>query len=409
MIADFKILNDADIITRRRLVIWGAGSNGKEMANALKNYVKEIEFVDADAGKAGNLINGILVSLPEKLLAYQKSGKEYAIAMSTNSLQVQESILQQIEDMQIRDTDIFTWYAVQTALCVMRQSESTSASHGDRCEGQPRISEQKSIEVYHNEVEKVRNCQKLLGEMFFASVSDKAVWVYQDKKVGSRTIVSSAKALGIYAVHVHSFNLLQFERFEFGDAFIKKAIQKTSGKVISLVRDPIARQISLLWQYFGNNPSKALKGCHSWKEWEEKFYAIPNEEDEFEWYIREFLRILDINVYNYPFDREKGYTIINQDGISVMLLKMEKIDDLEQVIGAFLGEEHFKLIKNNVGSEKKYKYAYQNYLDHVRIPRDFYDHYYKDNKYMDHFYTEEEKAAFAMRWEKHTVESKGDL
>lgn len=36
MIADFKILNDADIITRRRLVIWGAGSNGKEMANALE-------------------------------------------------------------------------------------------------------------------------------------------------------------------------------------------------------------------------------------------------------------------------------------------------------------------------------------------------------------------------------------
>ena len=58
MIADFKILNDADIITRRRLVIWGAGSNGKEMANALKNYVKEIEFVDADAGREGILSMG---------------------------------------------------------------------------------------------------------------------------------------------------------------------------------------------------------------------------------------------------------------------------------------------------------------------------------------------------------------
>lgn len=408
MIADFKILNDADIITHRRLVIWGAGSNGKEMANALKNYVKEIEFVDADAGKAGNLINGILVSLPEKLLAYQKNGKEYAIAMSTNSLQVQESILQQIEDMQIRDTDIFTWYAVQAALCAMRQSEGTSASHGDRCE-QPRISEQKSIEVYHNEVEKVRNCQKLLGEMFFASVSDKAVWVYQDKKVGSCTIANSARAAGIYAVHVHTFNLLNFDPLDFGDSFIKQIIQKTSGKVISLVREPIARQVSLLWQRYGNAPTVALKAFHSWKEWEERFYAVPNEEDEFEWYIQEFLKILGINIYEYPFDREKGYTVINQDGISVLLLKMEKIDDLEQVIGDFLGEKHFKLEKNNVGGEKKYKYAYQNYLDHVRIPRGFYDHYYKDNKYMDHFYTEEEKATFAMRWKKHIVESKGDL
>ncbi len=409
MIADFKVFNDANIITQKRLVIWGAGVNGKRMAQALKNYVKEMEFVDADKEKAGSSVEGIPVYLPEKLLEYRESGKDYAIAMSTNSLQVQESILQQIEEMHIKEADMYTWYAVQAALCAMQQSGNVLTLPGDEHARQAVVSEQKRIEMCNDQVELTGFRQKLLGEMFFALATDKAVWVYQDKKVGSQTIVKSAKAVGVYAVHVHSFDLLKYERFEFGDAFIKKVIQKTSGKVISLVREPIAREISLLWQNFGVNPAKALRGYHSWKEWEKKFYTIPNEEDEFEWYLREFLRILDINVYEYPFDREKGYTIINQDGISVLLLKMERIDDLEQVIGEFLGEEHFKIIKNNVGREKKYKYAYQSYLENVKIPRSFYEHYYRDNIYMDHFYTKEEQAAFAKRWEKQIEEGRGSL
>ncbi len=88
---------------------------------------------------------------------------------------------------------------------------------------------------------------------------------------------------------------------------------------------------------------------------------------------------------------------------------MEKIDDLEQTIGDFQGEEHFKILKDNVGRARKYKYAYQNYLDHVKIPRSFYEHYYKDNIYMDHFYTKEEQAVFARRWEKHIEEGKDSL
>ena len=401
MIADFKLLNNAGVLSERKLVIWGAGINGRRMIRAIKFYVKEIEFVDADEAKAGKLVEGIPVCPIGKLSEYQKSGVEYAIAMSTNALAVQESILRQIEEMNIKETDVFTWYAVQAALYAMRRSGNMSALPGGEYAGHTGTNGQENIEVCNDETELTGYRQKLLGEMLFASVMDKAVWVYQDKKVGSQTIVKSAKAMGIYAVHVHSFNLLKYERFEFGDAFIKKMIQKTSGKVISLVREPIARQISLLWQNFGVNAAGALRGCRSWKEWEEKFYRIPNEEDEFEWYLSEFLRILDINVYEHPFDREKGYSIINQDGISVLLLKMEKIDDLETVIGAFLGEENFKIIRNNIGRDKKYKYAYQNYLEHVKIPRGFYEHYYKDNAHMDYFYTEEEKKAFSKRWENH--------
>ena len=401
MIADFKIFNNAGVLSERKLVIWGAGIRGERMVRSLKMYVEDVEIVDADEAKAGKLVAGIPVCPIGKLSEYQKSGVEYAIAMSTNTLAVQESILRQIEEMNLKETDVFTWYAVQAALYAMKQSGTMLALPDGEYARHAGMNGQENMEVCNDDTELTGYRQKLLGEMLFASVMDKVVWVYQDKKVGSQTIVKSAKAIGIYAVHVHSFNLLKYERFEFGDVFIKKMIQKTSGKVISLVREPIARQVSLLWQNFGVDSVRALRGCQSWKEWEEKFYRIPNEEDEFEWYLSEFERILDINVYEHPFDKEKGYSIINQDGISVLLLKMEKIDELEPVIGAFLGEEDFKIVRNNIGRDKKYKYAYQNYLEHVKIPRSFYEHYYKDNAYMDYFYTEEEKNAFSRRWENH--------
>lgn len=80
------------------------------------------------------------------------------------------------------------------------------------------------------------------------------------------------------------------------------------------------------------------------------------------------------------------------------MLKMEKIDSLEKVIGSFLGVEKFSLIKGNIASEKQYCYAYKNYLENVKIPTDFALHYYNGNKYMDYFYTAEEKKEFCERW-----------
>lgn len=169
--------------------------------------------------------------------------------------------------------------------------------------------------------------------------------------------------------------------------------------MISIVREPIARAISLLWHNWG--ASKGYKNYNSLKEMENHFYAVPNEEDEFIWYMREFQNVLDINIYEYPFDKTRGYSIIEKNGISLLLLKMEKLNELDQIIGDFLEIENFKLEKYNMAENKSYKYAYQNYLENVKFPSDFFEYYYSDNKYMDYFYTEEEKNVFRERWKNH--------
>ena len=233
----------------------------------------------------------------------------------------------------------------------------------------------------------------LLKHILLAELSDRSVYVYQSKKVASVSLVHSFNEVGVYGVHVHSFEALQLK-----ESFIKSLIKKTSGKVISIVREPVARQISLLWHYWGTSGEPFLEKYGSLEEIEEDFYSIPNKEDEFQWYKKEFEKTLNINIYDYQFDRERGYSIIEEDGISILLLKMEKMNELEDVIGQFCGIENFKILKANMASQKEYFYAYQNYLDHVKIPVDFFEYYYLGNKYMDYFYTEEEKKEMGKKW-----------
>jgi hypothetical protein len=76
---------------------------------------------------------------------------------------------------------------------------------------------------------------------------------------------------------------------------------------------------------------------------------------------------------------------------------------LEKVIGNFLGVENYKLVNTNTGKEKSYRYAYENYLEHVKIPRVFWEHYYSKNEYMNYFYTDDEKKMFYERWKEYLL------
>jgi glutamate mutase epsilon subunit len=122
--------------------------------------------------------------------------------------------------------------------------------------------------------------------------------------------------------------------------------------------------------------------------------------DVFEWFDVELKAVFGIDVYDYPFDREKGYSIIEQDNVEVLVIKLEKINSLEQVIGDFVEVSDFKLINSNVSDKKPYKYLYKNMREEIRIPREVVDRYYKNSPRMKHFYTEEEINMFYKKWEK---------
>lgn len=332
------------------------------------------------------------VYAPAKIAEY--SFDEIAIVIPTDNIVVAENIMEQIADMNYEAIDIYTRYAIQATICF---TKGTADEPGcDRL-----YLMERKMQEYLYRISVLEQASRLLKQMAVTAITEKTVFVYQNKKVLSRSMVKSIKEAGLNGFHVHQFRVHGFE-----DSFSREMIKKTSGKVISIVREPIARQISLLWHYWNIGGEDFLRRYDSFEDLESKYYSIPNVEDEFEWYGMEFLSILDINILEYPFDRDLGYAVIEKDGIELLLLKMEKINSLEKVIGQFLGTEKFKLAKVNVGEEKGCGYAYKNYLENVKIPSNFFDYYYVGNKYMDYFYTEDEKKMFCEHWRGHIVEAK---
>lgn len=390
MIKDYELLQNIKLLCSKRLIIWGAGVNGKKLAKKLVEWTSQLEFVDSDKNKQGHY-QGLSVYAPEQITQYDQ--KDIAIVLAVGDIKLQESIMRQITVMGYENIDIYTSFAIEGAICFLQNSSSKNV------EVESNSALIKKIEMQDYIINKISAQLKLVREMLFAQMSEKSVYVYQSKKVGSVSLVNSVQAVGIYGVHVH--NLLSNPNEEL---FLRDTIKRTSGKVISIVREPVARQISLLWHYWGRREEAFLREYQSLKDIEGTFYSIPNKEDEFDWYKNEFQKVLNINIYDYPFDRNIGYSIIEKDGISILLLKLEKLNVLEKVIGDFLEVADFKILNGNMARCREYHYAYQNYLDHVKIPLSFWKYYYHGNQYMDHFYSEDEKRQFYKRWASHIKE-----
>jgi hypothetical protein len=120
---------------------------------------------------------------------------------------------------------------------------------------------------------------------------------------------------------------------------------------------------------------------------------------QFEWFNAELKEVFGIDVYSYPFDKDKGYSVIKWDDIEVLVVKLEKLNELERIVGEFAGAPQFKLLNANEASKKGYRDLYRSIRESVKIPREVVSLYYDGNRFMDHFYSEEEKRSFLKKWQ----------
>ena len=125
--------------------------------------------------------------------------------------------------------------------------------------------------------------------------------------------------------------------------------------------------------------------------------------DQFEWFNSDLRATFGIDVYAYPFDKEKGYSIIKQDNIEVLIMKTERLNTFESVICEFVGVPHFKLINTNETDSLPTKYLYRNIKDVIKIPYKTIAWCYEGNFMMDHFYSRDEKLTHLRKWKNNII------
>ena len=170
-------------------------------------------------------------------------------------------------------------------------------------------------------------------------------------------------------------------------------------KVITLVREPIANNISMFFQildhYTGEKHEKA-----NWTTDRliQLFLDRYIHTRPLTWFDAELRPMLGIDVYEYAYPKDRGHLSIEKDNIELLVLKCELSNrEKESAVKAFLGIDEFKIIPGNLSSGKLYAQQYKEFRSRIIFPESLLDEVY-GSRYALHFYDEADLVRFHAHW-----------
>lgn len=415
---ELELIKNIDLISEKKIVLFGASSLGRRIYNYLKLVGIDIFcYCDNDKQKWGTSIDGINIFSPAELENWED--KE-SLVIVISSIYIDE-IINQLQKSILWERQIYTYIAVEYAVCF--------------CTGYKKLSRQSKILIekgYNLWV----NDQRKMVENFYSNGgimreldSVNPVLVFHPAKVGSSSVYYSLKKCGICSLQLNDlyYNINCTDNFEIKKHIFEHYKANHNIKIISLVREPIARDLSYYFQATITDPEYHVRGrvsndlveeckktlvdyttdreliqskrAYSTYDWMDYIALHGRYGVEFDWFDFELKKLFGIDVYAVPFDKQKGYTIISKDNVSVLVVKMEMLNQIEHVIREFVGVDNFKLINDNLGSEKNYSYMYKELKEKITLSKEYVDFYYNDNEYFNWFYSSDERDIFMKKWE----------
>lgn len=170
-------------------------------------------------------------------------------------------------------------------------------------------------------------------------------------------------------------------------------------KVVTLVREPIARNVSYyfqilddLWQTADAHDKVPMGRLLA--EYEERF----EHGRVLEWFDEEFAPTLGVDVYAHAFPREAGFLRIESGPYEVLVMRHDLDDRLKgKLLAELVGAPAVTVAPRNVGARKPYAASYREFLGRVSLREEYVDRML-DSKYARHFYAPEELARVRARW-----------
>lgn len=406
-----KVIKDAQLVSsfqwlyEKKIVLYGAGERGDEAFEILSRLegADIIAYCETDADKwrcrnQCNEKNGIEVcSLDD--LSKLTDISDILFVITTKSEQNEREIISIIEENYAGINLVVTWTAFFLAVYL-------------------NIKDKRFDDLYQKwflerNMLRVNSLMAEFIDSSFEQVMGKdAILVYQPAKVGSFSIYQSLKKVKIPCAHIHRIadtdgeNTSYYARYpELYRLWRGVLPERKQLKIITMVRDPIKRSVSGMFQRIYSNCIIDIQPGMSL--YDNAVSCIVGDADYgrngymFEWFHEELEKTTGIDIYKYDFNKEEGYGIVQENGIEILILVMEKMDQNIKVIQDFVGSEkmkNFTLLRQNVGSEKNYRYLYKDIVKSLRIPSHVLDFYYKGNFGMDHFYTKEDVEQFYSRY-----------
>lgn len=247
--------------------------------------------------------------------------------------------------------------------------------------------------------------------------NENTIFIYQMGKVGSTSLEHSIDN----AVHIHAFynaNHICPPRLKglakFGLSYYLHRVEqqilafclryifkrRKYTKIITLVRDPFARNISMFFHDLDAYLFAAHTNCMNSRRVPlatrgqddrlllDVFKTEFNHQYPATWFDKEFFRMTGLDVYTQPFDIDKGLSRYKTESIDCLCVKSEQLSKLIPEVSAFVSQE-VVLTYANVGAEKWYRGSYERFLKEVPYPNEYLSQL-MGSRFVDHFFSLEE-------------------
>lgn len=406
MINDLRIVEEYQMIPESKIIVYGGGAAGKKLIDFMNMLgCNIVNICDSNMEKKGDMIYGIEVCHISDLPELVDDNTIIVVA----SVYYKEIIKNVAEYVSLEK--VFTRFAFILSVHLNWKNMKLRF---------PALVEEYMNNWRKTELDIAENFLKKCAIRSYADVAENAVMVYQPGKAGSTTLSESLKKFGVKASHCHY--LFESSSDEKYVSWCQKVRRAFWGKIIIPIREPISRDMSDYFQAIGGRLA-AMMETYQFTSLQEGFLAgysdclfkETNYETkylcewlnyskygyQFDFFDAELKKNFGIDVYEYPFDTERGYTIIKKGNVEVMVLQVEHMNELVPEMGEFLEVPDFKLISTNVGAKKEYTYMYQNFKEQVSLPKEYVEFYYKGNAAFEHFYSEEQRNKFFEEWKKY--------
>ena len=427
MIRDLDLTSRFEELYEKQVFLYGAGNNGKIALNILKGFgIVPAAFCDSDSSLEGKKVGEIQINSIEELLRIDR--QEEIIIIITTGSNYYEEIAAIFLDKKVRCKQLYTFsgllYAAYFNLDIYGKSRG--------------LSDARTIWL-HNQKRKIDKMQAEteLYKLLLEDGEAPPIIVYQPGKVGSNTVAYSLQQQGkgrVFHSHGILYPSLNSENPHIKQSLINciKALPKI--KMATLVREPISKDIGHFFQKIDMELPDAgwfVKGLME-KDFQRSFlnylsvttpfdFTENGKKDELEkkcichidaigqknrngafwgWFDEELKNNFGIDILNEEFDAERGYSVIQSGNIELLIMKLEKLNQLEEVIGKFIGIDNFKIMSTNRAETKSYRYAYKQFLEEVALPQKYVEFYYENNAYTNHFYSKGEREKYYRKWGK---------
>ena len=228
---------------------------------------------------------------------------------------------------------------------------------------------------------------------------DYVIAIYTLGKSGSSSILSTLQRnFSIFNVYQLHFINCEYLRENHSDDFATRNIDKANKflrkhsknktKYISLVREPVSREISSFYQnrqlYFKDVLPNDFKEINNLIESRGYDLAL-------NWFDYELKKHLNFDVYSQPFDKTKGFSIYKIDSnIELMILRTDYINKIGIVaINKFLNTDIKQMKSVNVGNNKSNS-LYQKQMKSEFKLSDANLNKIQNSKFMNHYFTAKE-------------------